>query len=197
MNTGYHNQHYQQQTAGTDPGWMLLCTIVALVLGLIALPWIILGVLAERMLTRWPHEKQRLLLWGILFFVSAFFIYNRYQHGLQPLIIHELTVYIVTAKHYQTDFTHWPLRALWATTLPVWLQTWQGIGIVGFCAELFIHPHKDTTQTLRQNEKKRQQHIQRSQRRARKRSIRPGYVPDVVGDMMVIGIPIHDTLEGE
>ncbi len=197
MNTGYHNQHSQQQTAGTDPGWMLICAVFALAIGLVALPWIILGVLVERVLSRQLQEKQRLLLWVILFFLSAFFIYQRYQHGLQPLIIHELTAYIVTAKHYQTDFMHWPFHALWVVTFPVWLQTWQGIGIIGLGAELLIHPQKDTAQTLRQNEKKRQQAIQRSQRRARRRSIRPGYVPDAVGDLMVIGIPIPDTLEGE
>ena len=197
MNTGYRNQQYQQQTTGIDPGWMLLCTIVALILGLIALPWIIIGVLVERVLSRWLHEKQSFLLWAILFFISAFFLYTRYQHGLQPLIIHELTAYIHAAKRYQTDFTHWPIHTLWADTFPVWLQTWQGIGIVGFGAALLTHPHKDTTQTLRQNERKRQQRTQRSQQRARRRSIRPGYVPDAVGSMMVIGIPIHDELEGE
>jgi hypothetical protein len=197
MNTGYHKQQYQQQTSSAGPGWTLMCMVFTLALGLIALPWIILGVLVERILTQWLHGKQRFLLWIILFFVSAFFIYNRYQHGLQSLVIHELTVYIVTVKHYQTNFTHWPLRVLWAATFPVWMQTWQGLGIVGFCAELFIHPHKDTMQILRQNERKRQQRVQRSQQRAKRRSIRPGYVPDAIGDMMVIGIPIHDELEGE
>jgi hypothetical protein len=197
MNTGYCNQHSQQQTSSAGPEWTLICIVFVLALGLIALPWIILGVIVERVLSRQLQEKQRLLLWIILFFLSAFFIYQRYQHGLQPLIIHEFITYIAAAKHYQTDFTHWPFHALWAATFPVWLQTWQGLGIVGLGAELLIHPHKDTTQTLRQNEKKRQQAIQRSQRRARRRSIRPGYVPDAVGDLMVIGIPIQDTLEGE
>jgi hypothetical protein len=197
MNTGYRKQQYQPKTQTTEPGWMLICTVVALALGLVALPWIILGVLAERTLARWLHGKRGVLVWTILFFVSAFLLYTSYQHGLQALIIQELAAYIGTAKHYQTDFPHWPLRALWSETLPVWLRSWQSIGIVGFCAELFIQPHANTTQALRQNEQRRQQRMQRSQRRAKRRSIRPGSVPDALGGMMVMGIPIHDELEGE
>lgn len=197
MNTGYRKQHYQQQSQTTGPGWMLICTVFALALGLIALPWIILGVLAERTLSRWLPGKPGFLLWAILFFVSAFLFYTSYQHGLQSLIIQELAAYIGIAKHYQTDFTHWPLRTLWSETFPVWLRSWQSVGIVGFCAELFIQPRTNTTQTLRQNEQRRQQRMQRSQRRAKRRSIQPGYVPDALGGMMVMGIPIHDELEGE
>ena len=197
MNTEYRKQHSQQQASSAGPEWTLICIACTLALGLIALPWVIAGVLVERVLSRWLHWKLCFLLWFVLFSGSAFLLYTSYQHGLQSLLIHEFTMYIAAAKHYQTDFTHWPFHALWAATFPVWLQTWQGIGIVGLGAELLIHPQKDTTQTLRQNEKKRQQAIQRSQRQARRRSIRPGYVPDAVGDLMVIGIPIHDTLEGE
>jgi hypothetical protein len=197
MNTGYRKQHSQQQTSSAGPGWTLLCIVFALGLGLIALPWIIVGVLVERILSRWLHWRLRFLLWFVSFFGSAFLLYMSYQHGLQPLLSHEFTDYIVTIKHDQTNFTHWPLRALWADTFPVWMQTWRGIGIVGFCAEVFIQPRTDTAKGIQQGERTRQKRIQRSQRRARRHSIRPGYVPDVVGDLMVIGIPIQDTLEGE
>ncbi|MBA2391403.1 MAG: hypothetical protein H0V70_01505 [Ktedonobacteraceae bacterium] len=197
MNTGYRNQQGQQAKDSNPPEWMLFCLLFALALGLIALPWIIISMLTERTLSRWLHWRLSFLVWFVLFAMSAFVLYTSYQHGLQNLIIHEFTAYIVTARHYQTDFAHWPLRTLWADTLPVWMQTWKGIGIVGFCTELFIQPRKDTTQSLRQNERKRQQRMHRSQRWAKRRSIRPRSVPDAIGGMMVMGIAIHDELEGE
>ena len=86
---------------------------------------------------------------------------------------------------------------LWADTFPVWMQTWRGLGIVGFCAEVFIHRRPDTAQGMRQGERTGQKRALRSQQRAKRRSIRPGYVPDAIGGMMVMGIPLHDELEGE
>lgn len=197
MPMGSRNPQSPQRVAPDGPGWMLLSAVFALALGLIALPWIIIGVLAERILRRWLHWKVSLLLWLFLLGVCAFVLYSNYQHGLQALIFQELAAYIAAAKRYQTDLAHWPLHALWSQTLTVWLRSWQSIGIAGFCAEIFIQPRTTTTQALQQQERKRHQRMQRSQRRARRRSSQSGGVPDAIGGMMIMGIPLYDELEGE
>jgi hypothetical protein len=193
MNMEYR-RHAQQAGGSTDPGWMLICTLFAVALCLIALPWIVTGFLVERSLARWLHWKLSFLLWIVLLFACAFILYTSYQHGLQSMIAHELTDYIQAAKHNQYDLARWPLRALWADTWPVWLHTVAGIGIAGFAAELTAN-RNDTTRTLRQQEQNRQHRAQRAQRRARKRTSRPAYLPDQMGGAMVIGVPIHDDQE--
>src|SRR6266487_4847725 len=193
MSMGYR-RHAQQAEGSTDPGWMLICTILAVALCLIALPWIAIGFLVERSLARWLHWKLSFLLWTVLLFVCAFILYSSYQHGLQSMIAHELAGYLQAAKHHQYDLAHWPLRALWADTWPVWLHTVAGIGIAGFAAELTAN-RNDTVRTLRQQEQSRQHRAQRAQRRAKRRTSQPAYLPDQIGGAMVIGVPIHDDQE--
>ncbi len=113
------------------------------------------------------------------------------------MIQHELTDYTAAAKHYQTDFIHWPLRQLWADTWPIWLRTIPGIGIAGFVAEVYTDIRNDPAKTLRQHERRRQNRAQRLQRQARKRTSQPTRLPDEVGGMMVIGIPIDDDTNEE
>lgn len=193
MSTGYR-RHSQQAQSSNDPGWMLICAVLAVALCLIALPWIVIGFLAQRFLSRWLHWKLSFLLWTVLLFVCAFLLYSSYQHGLQSMINHELADYISVAKHYQTDFLHYPLRSLWADTWPVWLHSVAGVGIAGFVGELYVN-RSDTTRTLRQQEQGRQNRAVRSQQRARKRTNRPAHLPDEVSGMMVIGVPIDDDNE--
>jgi len=191
----YRRQYQQAQSGGNDPGWMLICVIMAVILALAGLPWVIAGLVTQRYLKRWLHWRLSLLLWFALLFTSAFILYNSYQHGLQPLLNHELADYTSAAKHYQTDILHWPLRQLWSDTWPVWLRTIAIIGIAGFVAEMYTNIRNDTAKTLRQNESRRQNRAQRSQRQARRRTSRPIHLPDEVGGMMVVGVPIDDDNE--
>jgi hypothetical protein len=193
----YRRQQYQQAQGGSDPGWMLICVIMAVILALAGLPWIIAGFVAQRRLSRWLHWRLSFLFWLTLLFVGAFILFTSFQHGLQPMIQHEFTDYTAAAKHYQTDFIHWPLRQLWADTWPIWLRTFSGIGIAGFVAEVYADIRNDPAKTLRQNERRRQNRAQRSQRRARRRTSRPIHLPDEVGGMMVVGVPISDDNEEE
>lgn len=188
----------QQTHSGPDPGWMLICAILALIFCLVALPWIIAGFLAWQFLSRWLNSRLSFLLWLILLVAGVSLLYTGYQHGLQSLIQHELTDYVTAAKHHQADFWHWPLRSLWSETWPIWVRTWPAIGIAGFCAELYADMRHDTARTLRQHERNRERQAQRSQDRARKRASRPGRVPDEIAGMMVMGVLIHDdTAEKE
>lgn len=66
MNTEYRKQHSQQQASSAGPEWTLICIACTLALGLIALPWVIVGVLMERVLSRWLHWKLCFLLWFVL-----------------------------------------------------------------------------------------------------------------------------------
>jgi putative Mn2+ efflux pump MntP len=140
MNTGYRRQQYRQaQSESLDPGWMLIFAITAIILALAGLPWIILGFVMQRYLSRWLHWRLSFLLWTALLFIGAFVLYNSYQHGLQAVLNRELTDYVSAAKHYQLDLLRWPLGQLWSETWPIWLRTVWGIGIAGFVAELYAN----------------------------------------------------------
>lgn len=193
----YRRQQYQQAQSGSDPGWMLMCAILAVILALAGLPWIIVGFLLQRYLQRWLHWRLSFLLWAALLVVSLFILSTSYQHGLQPLLNHELANYTSAVKHYQADVLHWPLQELWADTWPVWVRTISGIGIAGFVAEVYTDIRHDTAKALRQHEHRRQNRVQRSQRQARRRTSRPAHLPDEIGGMMVVGVPIDDDTHEE
>jgi hypothetical protein len=197
MNTGYRRQQYRQaQSESLDPGWMLIFAITAIILALAGLPWIILGFVMQRYLSRWLHWRLSFLLWTALLFIGAFVLYNSYQHGLQAVLNRELTDYVSAAKHYQLDLLRWPLGQLWSETWPIWLRTVWGIGIAGFVAELYANC-SDTVRALRLREQRRERAIARSKQKARKRTSRPGRLPDEVAGMMVIGVPIDEHDEEE
>jgi len=193
-NTGYRRQYQQEQSGSNDPFWILFCVIAAIALALAGLPWIVIGFVAQRYLQRWLHWRLSFLLWLVWLFLAAFTIYHSYQHSLEPLFQRELTDYFHAGERYHWDILSYPLRQLWAETWPVWLYTWPGIGIAGFVGELYAN-RNDTVRTLRQNEQRRQRRAQRFQHQARKRTSRPAHIPDEVGGLMVIGVPIRDDEE--
>ena len=195
-NMDYRRPYQQTQSGSNDPGWALFCAIIAVVLCLAALPWIILGCIAQRIITRWLPWKLRLLLWLALCLACALLLYQSYQHGLESRLQQEITAYVVAVKHSQSDLAAYPLRQLWAETWPVWMQSWQSIGIAGCAAELWSNKaNTNTARTLRQNERKRERRVQRIQQRARKRTSIPAALPDAIGEDMVIGVPINDDNE--
>jgi hypothetical protein len=175
----------------------LLTTVIALLLFLTAFPAWVAGFFAQRHLERYLFSwRLRLLIWLSLSFASAYIISALYQHGLQVLYQRELTTYVLAAKHYQTDFLNWPWGAIWANTWPVWVRTLFGIPIAALFQELATRGGQ-TARQLRQNERRRENRAQHLQRRARKRTSRPELLPDEVGGMMVVGIPIDDDTNEE
>jgi hypothetical protein len=194
------NMEYRRQQQGqgitSDPGWVLLCAIIAVVFCLAALPWIVLGWAVQRLLRHWLPWRLSLLLWLVLSIVGVLLLYHSYQQRLIPPLEQEIMAYVVAVKHYQSDLAAYPLWQLWAKTWPVWLQSWQGIGIAGFAAELWsANASTDTARTLRQHERERERRALRFQRRARRQTNRPAHIPDAVSRNMVIGVPIHDDEE--
>jgi hypothetical protein len=187
-NMGSRRPSYQQ-AQGEGAGWMLFCVCIAIALALAALPWIILGLVAQRLLSRWFHWRLSFLIWFVLLFAGAFALYTSYQHGLEALWQRELTDYIIAAKHAQYDLASYPLRQLWADTWPVWLHSWQSLGIAGFVGELYAN-RNDTVRTLRDNERRRERRAQQFGHRARKRTSHPERLPDAAKGMMVMGVPI-------
>lgn len=191
MPTRFRNG-WQSEGGSNEPGWMLLCLTLALVLCLAGLPWIIVGWVAQRFLARWLHWRVSFLLWLLLLFIGAYLLYMAYQHGgLEILFQRALTDYLLAIKQKQYHLEAYPLRHLWAETWPVWLQTWPGIGVAGFVGELYDN-RNDTARTLRQQERKRGRAIARAQQHAKKRARRPERIADIVGKAMVIGVPIKD-----
>lgn len=193
----YRGSSSDSSVGGLDPGWMLLCAIMAIVLALAGFPWIILGFVAERYLSRWLHWRLSFLLWMVLLLIGIVYLSSSLQHGLQVMLSRELTDYISAAKHFRFDLLSYPLGRLWADTWPVWLRTFPGIGIAGFVAELYTASRSNTAQTLRHREQRRERAIARSKQKARKRTRHPGRLPDEVAGMMVIGIPIDEHDEEE
>lgn len=174
-------------------GWTVLSMIAALLLLLIGLPALLIGFCIQRFTTSVISSwRLRFLLWFLLFAGSAAIEYWLYQQGLSQLITHELAAYTLAAKHYQTDFNHWPLNTLWSETWPIWLRTLPGIGIVGFWQEISSQSNGNTARQLQQQERRRQRSLERRQRKARKRTERPRHIPHEAGGMMVIGVPIKD-----
>lgn len=195
-NMDYRRPYQQTQSGSNDPGWALLGAIIAAVLCLAALPWIILGWIAQRLVARWLPWRLHLLLWLTLGIICALLLYQSYQHGLELRLQQEVIAYVVAVKRDQSDLAAYPFRQLWAETWPVWMQSWQSIGIAGFVAELWSSKaSQDTTKTLRQSERQRQRRALRFQRHARRRTSRPAHIPDEVRGKMVIGVPIHDDEE--
>ncbi len=174
-------------------GWMVFSIIVALLLLLIGLPALLIGFCVQRFTARAISSwRLRFLLWFLLFVGSIAIEYRLYQQGLIQLITHELTAYAQVARRYQTDFNHWPFRALWSETWPIWLQTLPGIGIVGFWQEISAQSNDDTARQLQQKERNRQRSLERRRHKARKRTSRPNRIPHEAGGMMVIGVPIKN-----
>jgi hypothetical protein len=195
MSMGYHRYQSQQTEGGDHPLWVLFCAIVAIGIALMALPWIILGFIAQRPLARWLHWRLCGLIWFTLLFVGAYLLYTSYQHGLASMIDQELTDYFRDGLHYQLQLDHYPWQHLWSETWQVWFQTWPAFGIAGLVAELYANLHTDTVRTLHQQEQRREQKAQREQRKARKRTARPKHLPDSTSGMMVMGVPINDEKE--
>ncbi|HZO72788.1 MAG TPA: hypothetical protein VFB60_11350 [Ktedonobacteraceae bacterium] len=174
-------------------GWTVFSMIVALLLLLIGLPALLIGFCVQRFTARVVSSwRLRFILWFVLFAGSIAIEYRLYQQDLIQLVTRELTAYALVVRHYQADFNHWPFRALWSATWPIWLQTLPGIGIVGFWQEISAQSNDDTARQLQQKERNRRRSIERRQRKARKRTSRPHHTPHEAGGMMVIGVPIKN-----
>lgn len=182
-------------STGEDLG-PLLTALIAVCLFLFGFPAWLLGLLAQRQVSRWLSWRWSFLLWVLLTFLSAYLVFLQYQHGLQELLTREVTAYVLTIKHAQADFTRWPWGTLWAVTWPVWVHTLLATPIAALFLEVSTNTRGgQTARQLRQSEHQRQRAAARSQRQARKRTSRPIRMPDEVGGMMVIGVPIRDDEE--
>jgi hypothetical protein len=198
MSTGYRRNYRDgSTTANSDLTWTLIMAVLVVALFLIGLPAILIGVVAQYALSRFLSWRSRFLLWFLALIPCVFLLYTSYQHGLQQMITHELIDYVLAARRYQTDLTHWPVGALWAVTWSTWIHTLAGAGLVGFWQEINRDRKSDTASTLHQHEKSRQHQALRAQQQAQKRARRPAHLPDAVDDMMVVGAPIDDDTQEE
>ena len=190
------NSRSHTHTSTSEELGPLLTTLLALCLFLFGFPAWLLGFLAQRQVSRWLSWRWSFLLWVLLTFLSAYLMFLQYQHGLQELLMREVTAYALAIKHTQADFTRWPWAMLWAVTWPVWAHTLLAAPIAALFQEVTANTRGgQTARHLRQSEHQRQRVAARSQRRAKKRTSRPVRMPDAVGGMMVIGIPIRDDEE--
>ncbi|GHO91550.1 hypothetical protein KSF_015980 [Reticulibacter mediterranei] len=193
MSTEHRKNH---NAGGHDSWWVVLCALFVVALCLTGLPALLIGFVAQRTISSRLHWRLSFFLWFLLLLPSAFLLYQHYQHGLQGMLTKVFTDYILAVEHHQEDLAHWPIALLWAETWPLWLHTLIGTPFVGFWFEITSHMTSNTTKQLVQQEHRREHAIARAQQQARKRTRQPEQVADVVGDAMVVGIPIKDVEQG-
>ncbi len=178
--------------------WSLATAAFAAALVLISAPIILAGFVLQKLLEDRLNFRLRFLIWLTTGVAGTAMLYVSYHHGLDALILRELTAYLLAVKHDQTDVLRWPIGTLWAVTWPVWLRILPGIGIVGCWFEVASHTTGGTTaRTLREAHRRSLRRARYLVQRARRRTSRPAHVPDAVGTMMVVGVPIDDDNQEE
>ena len=66
-----------QNDGGSDPLWILLCAFFVVALFLVALPSIILGFIAQRLLARYLHWRLNFAIWLILVIPGILLLFAR------------------------------------------------------------------------------------------------------------------------
>jgi hypothetical protein len=191
----YRRSSSRSSSSTSDPFWLLAAALLALVLLAIGLPAILIGFFAWRFSSRLfgSHWKWSFLFWVLLLVPAALLFSSFAQHGLQHLINTQLADVVQTAKHTGFDLSRWNFGRLWSETWPVWLRTLPAIPLVGVWQEVSTRARGgQTARDLVQSERSRERRVARAQQRARKRTLRPERLPDQVGGLMVIGVPITD-----
>jgi hypothetical protein len=180
-----HNQNNQRIQDEMGFLWPLLLLLG----GIIALPALVLGILIQRLIGTRPWSFP---LWLGLTGVGAILIFVLYTHGLDRLMLAQLTAYVLAVKVHSADVSQWNVSLLWAKTWPVWLQTLVFTPIIAFWREIGTQMHGERTTDLQKQERQRQRRIARSKKQAVRRSQRPERLPEVLDEQMVVGITIDD-----
>ena len=197
----YRGSSSSSSGVGNDPFWLLMTAILILALVLVGLPAIVGGFIGQRYTYRslarfgWRWSAA---IWLVGALGSMLLLYSLFQHGLVPMMQHEVSDYIQSAKHYQLDLFRWPLGRLWSETWPLWLRTLVGLPLWGLWFEISTNARRSHAgQLLVQGERERERRIARGKLRARKRTLRPERLPDEVDGEMVMGVPIEGDEEQE
>ena len=189
-----------RSTVGSDPFWLIAAAVVILTLFIVGLPAILLGFFAWRSTARFfgYHWRWNFVCWLALLLPAALLISYLYQHGLQQMVQTQLNDVVQTAKHSQFDLSRWNFGRLWSETWPVWLRTLAAFPFVGIWQEVSTKARGgQAAQFLVQSERSRERRVARAQQRARKRKLRPERLPDQVGGLMVMGVPVDGDEEQE
>jgi hypothetical protein len=195
MPTTSHNPS-QQSSLPSDPFWMLVLSLVFLSLAIWGLPAILIAFLAQRLLAKLLHWRLSLLFWLVAAIVSVFLLLHQFQTGFQAMMGRELALYVLEVKQHQMNVSRWNLHLLWSATWPMWVQTLVGFPLAGLWFEVSTHASpRDVLSQLQRKERQQKRHTSRAQSHARKRTRRPERLPDSIGGMMVIGVPINEKEE--
>jgi hypothetical protein len=165
--------------------WPLLLVL----LGSVALPALLLGMLIQRLIGIRPWSFP---LWLVLTGGGAVLVYVLYTHGLDRLLLAQFATYVQTVKIHQADISQWNIGLLWSKTWPVWLRTLILTPIVAFWREIEAQMHGERATSLEKQERQRQQRIARSKKQAARRARHPEHLPEEQNDEMVIGVTIDD-----
>ncbi len=197
----YRGSSSNSSVVGNDPFWFLVTAILILALVLVGLPAIIAGFFGQRLIYRCRARfgwRWSAAIWLALSVASLLLLYSLFQHGLVPMMQREVGDYIQSARHYQFDLARWPFGRLWSETWPLWLRTLVIIPLWGLWFEISTNAQRGHAgRLLVQGERERERRIARGKLRARKRTLRSERLPDAVGGMMVMGVPIDGDEEQE
>ena len=198
----YRGSSSNSSVVGSDPFWLLLTAILILALVLVGLPAIIAAFFGQRFTYRHLARfgwRWSAAIWLVLAALAIPLLYSLMQHGLVPLMQHEVNDYFQSARHYQFDLSRWNFGRLWSETWPVWLRTFLvGVPLWSLWFEITTNArHSSAARMLAQGEQDRERRVARGKLRARKRVLRPERLPDAVAGMMVMGVPIDGDEEQE
>lgn len=183
------SRHTRQ--TNTDLG--LLEPLALLVVGaaalLCALPALVIGLTAEQLLRdRSWSTPLWLALAALGLGTTAFLV----LHGPGQLVFAQLSTLLHEVHAHQANLLQWDYARIWSKTWPVWLETLVLAPVIAAFRVLASQMHHGGAATLLNQERLRQQGVERAQRRATRRLRHPHRFPDAIRGQMVIGVPIED-----
>jgi hypothetical protein len=175
-----------QQAPKLEPVMLL---ILATPILLWALPALLIGLIAERLLR---ERTWSTLLWLVLAVVGLAFTTFWLWHGLSREIVLSVHILAVQVRSHQVDLARWDIPRFWAAIWPIWLKTMGVAPLVASVRGLAALMQRRGAAFLQRQERSRQHAVARAQRQAARRLHHFHHHPDAVAGHMVIGIPIED-----
>lgn len=180
---------WRDRSAASAPAWGVLLVIGILSTLILALPALLVGILAARLLR---DRSWRMLLWLMLSMLSMVLLVLFWTHGLRSLVLAQLTMLFHNARRYQAHLTQWDWGALWSQTWPLWVQSLVAVPLVALWCNLAATHAEGAEAMLAQQEKTAERRRLQAHRRAKRRARDPGRLPDAVDASMVIGVALPD-----
>src|SRR5260370_24599059 len=111
----YGKTPYRPAPSGPGPAWGVLTLIGILAALVLALPALLFGMVLQRLV---QGRSWSTLLWLVLTIPSAVLLFFLSTHGLNRLVLAQMTELVHNARLYQANLTRWHLGMLSCRTCP-------------------------------------------------------------------------------